>query len=167
MFARNRILFSRLVLAALVLALALPPAPVLARADGLLTPSKPAAPGNLTVTDIAHTSWQSKESPEKCWGLWKVKLCVKARIDKDRVEVGAKAIGSPYVWVTIYKNGCYYMNPTKLLVDVRVCVSDFKKSVTSKQISVSFKLSMKACIGAWKLKTCESTDPVSIHLTFP
>jgi len=116
---------------------------------------------------------------EKCADAWYMpKICVKAEVVGRGFRVGVKVSSLPYAYLYIVKNGCFNLNPTRLLANLQVCVEQYNKrySTAEKAVTytykgktyttkvkvtitnVSFKYFVRAKVGVgWASKTWTST----------
>jgi hypothetical protein len=117
----------------------------------------------LAQTELVPDEVPQAASSEKCWGWWAFTFCVKSIFNQANVRTGIKVSYLPYVYLDIVKNGCFNTNPTRLLANLKYCVTDFVKPTKANGYKSSFKLQVEACMGVWKFKTCKKSSVFSFY----
>lgn len=107
-------------------------------------------PGGVSASPSAA----EKRGSITWWGIGvKWHMVATRSVVKAGAAVTFKGHTSPYAYATLIGNGCYNVNPTKVLANISYCVKNWKK--TSR--SLFFQYRVEACLGAWRFKTCKST----------
>lgn len=69
------------------------------------------------------------------------KICVKTEVKNKKVNVCAKVGDMGYKCMAVVQDGCLNLNPTKIILNFKGCVRDYKATSTN----VSFTFKVKAC----------------------
>jgi hypothetical protein len=127
----------------------------------------------LAAPAIPQTQPALQGTSEDCAGWWAFSICYKAVIGKGTIKIGIKVSKLPYFYFDVVSNGCFNVNPAKVVANISYCVERYKKvmepvqvvvKVGSKSVTktikvphISFRWYVKGCIGVSPLKTCKET----------
>lgn len=68
-------------------------------------------------------------------------ICLKTEVKNKKVNICAKVSNTGYKCMAVVQDGCLNLNPTKIVLNFKGCVRDYKATSTN----VSFTFKVKAC----------------------
>jgi hypothetical protein len=111
-------------------------------------------------------STQSSNSGS-CKSFMGMKFCVRGVANKDGVKVGVKLPGVGYHDFVIVGNGCFNLNPTKILTNAKLCIKDYNRYVDGKYYRGSFRTEVRVCFSYFFGEKCKTVIKKNYNFSYP